>query len=148
MKNKLIITGIGSAVVLGAAVFAFGGPTQPARVVAFDGPEAVGIVVKTGTKMDTLLANNFTLVSEPCDTEATSTEPVMCDSILYQERPVNVFYAVRRNTNNQLFREAIGAFPFSGSIDYINRTDEVAEARLIQFMLESGSGSYTILYES
>ena len=110
--------------------------------------EAVGIIVKNGAKMDTVLSTNFVIDSFVCDPEATTTPQEMCQQILYENRPVKVYYTADDNMQGkQGFRNKIGSFPFSGSIDYVNRTQADIEPKLIQFMLEQGNGSYSIIYE-
>ncbi len=120
-----------------------------ARVVlAIEGPEAVGIIVKNGTKMDTILSDNFIVSSLPCDPEATTTPQDMCDRIFFQGREVKVYYTADDNmVGKQSFNNKLGSFPFSGRIEYVNRAQADIEPKLVQFMLEQGNGSYSIIYE-
>lgn len=122
-------------------------------VQAIEGAEGIGIIVKSGTKMDTILPQ-FTVTEKVCSPgEATSTPDIMCPIVLYQDREVKVFYTAPQNltVSQSPFRFALGAFPFSGSIEYKNASvpDETKEARLIQFMQSSGAvgDTYTIIYE-
>lgn len=119
-----------------------------ATVVSADDGEAVGIIVKNGNKMDQVLSQ-FTRVTEDCDPneEATSTPQTQCERVYYQNRPVNVFYSVPRVVATKRLFETLGDFPFAGGIDYINRSDTEAEDKLIEYMLNNGNGSYTIIYE-
>ena len=122
----------------------FGAPT----VVALEGTEAVGIIVKNGTKMDTLLAAYFVIDNFICDPSATSTPQEMCEQILFEGRPVKVYYTADDNmAGKQSFNDKLGAFPFAGRIDYVNRSQPDIEPKLIQFMLEQGNGSYSIIHE-
>jgi hypothetical protein len=118
----------------------------------YTGAEGVGIIVKTGTKMDQVLSL-FTLTERECvPGQATSTPPVMCRVTLYQGREVKVFYTAPQSLTvaQSPFRFAIGAFPFDGSIEYKNASvsDAEKERRLIQRMGEGGVGDiYSIIYE-
>lgn len=116
---------------------------------ALDGGEAVGIIVKNGTKMNTLIADNFTRVIENCDPNApaTTTPLQQCEHVYYQGRVVHVFYSVPRNFATKQFYNNVADFPWSGSIDYVKRSDAEAEAALIGYMLQSGNGTYSIIYE-
>lgn len=140
--KKILVPAVGiiaGATLLGANLF-FGAATAS--------EEAVGIIVKNGAKMDTLLADNFVISNEGCDPTATTT-PTDCTRTLYQGRPVNVFYtAPEHMTRSQTqLSMKIGAFPFAGSTWYVNRAQEDVEPKLIQYMLEQGNSTYTIIYE-
>lgn len=147
MKKTLYVI-IGIAGVGGVALL-YGAPDT--RIVgvteALEGPEAVGIIVKNGTKMDQVLAS-FTVNSVPCDSTSTTTPQVMCPEVLFEGRPVNVYYTADNNmVGKQSFMNRLGSFPFAGRIEYVNRAQADIEPRLIQYMTESGAGSYTIIYE-
>ena len=140
--------GIGALLVtmfgIGAATINFGQQVPAAR--AIEGTEAVGIIVKNGTKMDTLLAANFVLSEQLCDPHASSSP--MCPVVLYENRPVNVYYTADDNMiGKQSFLNRLGNFPFAGRIDYVNRAQRDIEPALIQFMLEQGNATYTIINE-
>ena len=113
-----------------------------------DGADAVGIVVKNGNSIDKILADNFTRETYPCDLVATSTPSQVCERVLYLGKPVKVYYSAPRNSVTAPFNRKAGDFPFSGSVEYVNKTDTRAEADLLKYILEQGNATYTIIYEN
>ncbi len=116
---------------------------------ALDGDHAIGIIVKNGNKIDEIIAENFTIVSEPCDPNATTTPSDLCEHVMYQGNPVNVYYTAPEHLTRPQspFGNKIGNFPFSGRIDYVNRSEQDIEPKLIQFMLEQGNTTYELIRE-
>ena len=124
-------------------------PENLGAEVANASEEAVGIVVKNGNKIDEVLAGNFVVDEFVCNPEATTTPQDMCTQVLYQNRPVNVFFSIPEHLSrpNSQFATRSGSFPYAGGVAHVNRADQDIEPRLIQFMLESGNGTYSIIYE-
>lgn len=149
MKKAIAAFAVGVIGLTGTVLY--GASSSAAALVivpGLEGTEAVGIIVKNGTKMDTILADNFVLSQIPCDEAATSTPSEMCPVTLFEGRPVEVFYTADDNmTGKQSFNTKLSGFPFAGRIEYVNRAQADIEPRLIQYMLESGNNRYTIIYE-
>jgi hypothetical protein len=139
IAGSLIVGSIAVAMVFGQV-----------NVEAIEGDRGVGIVVKSGTHMSDILSQ-FTVTEELCDGEGATTT-TMCPIILYQTEKVKVFYTAPQSirVSQSPFKIALADFPFSGAIEYQNASvpDATKEARLIQYMQESGIGdNFTIIYE-
>lgn len=123
----------------------FFAPQMFGAVTKADGIPVVGVIVKTGTHMDTFMPANFTVLSEQCNPEfiATSTPALMCTNVYYQGQRVQVVYALPSTVPIKQYSANVGSFPFSGGITFSNWADNEIETKLRAFI--NGNISLDIL---